>query len=169
LKLAIIGSKGVGKDYLALKTGYTKFSFADVIKRHAEETVPEIKGTDTHELKDVNIPGIGIPREIWYKEAQIKRDKTKWWYFYELSIIKLKKLITKTENIVITDIRNWKEFYGVKDLGFTCIYLTRPQVENFTGVDYFIGEFVDDIDIHFYNDNSIDFLEFLENIKSKNI
>jgi hypothetical protein len=182
MKIALTGSKGHGKDYLAdlliqHKPNYIKIAFADALKDYCNELYPQLKKYNTPELKDspINEPWNiynETPRNIWERISREKSIEDPL-FFHKITLHEIDKLIkTNHKDIIITDVRNKVEVDDLIKRNFTIIKIIKPNTPMFLGYDERIKEFWDDIELIYTNNNDgLDFinqLDILELMKKDN-
>lgn len=178
MKLALVGSKGSGKDFLTDKLiqykGYQKIAFADALKGYCNKLYPNLEKYNTHEAKDVPVPedwnkDNETPRDIW---ERVSREKAKEddRFFHKMTLKEINTILNTTDKLVVTDTRNDWEYNDLIKMGFTVIYITRPGKPVFQGYDERILKFYENIELKYSNEtdgvdfiNQIDLLEKLEN------
>jgi len=177
MKLALVGSKGSGKDFLTdllvERKDYKRLAWADSLKEFCNTLYPNLKKYNTHEAKDVPVPESWntdneTPRDIWERVSREKAQEDDR-FFHKLSLNEINKILEKTDNLVVTDTRNDWEYNDLVKMGFTVIYITRPGKLTFQGYDERILKFYKNIELA-YNNNTdgLDFINqvsYLENIK----
>lgn len=116
IKIALISPAGGGKDfiadYLVREYGFTRYAFADNVKKVAKQWFPEQYESDTKPralLQKLGTDFREINPEVWINAmfADIdKEDKER------------KSLLLAEENIVVTDCRLPNEYEALKARGF---------------------------------------------------
>ena len=177
MKLALVGSKGSGKDFLTDKLiqykGYQKIAFADALKDYCNKLYPNLEKYNTHEAKDVPVPedwnkDNETPRDIWERVSREKAQEDDR-FFHKMTLKQIDTMLNISDKLVVTDARNKYEYEQLKKDGFTVIYITRPGKPVFQGYDARIKEFYKDIELKYSNEtDGIDFInqvDFLEKLK----
>jgi len=172
MKIALVGSAGAGKDYLAdflVSTyGFTKIAWADSLKNYCNTIYPNLGFYNNHENKDKIVPETWnikheTPRDIWQRISR-EKSKTDDRFFHKLTLVNINNIILNNDNIIVTDTRNDWEYEDLVQDGFIVIYVTRPNIPIFQGYDERIKKFVDKIDLKYINTGpGEEFLHFLEN------
>ena len=162
MKIALVGSKGHGKDYVAniLSKEYNllKFAFADNIKLKTKEIYPFSECYDTHELKDAVIKDYNSSfRDLIF-------EVSKWYGEYHF-FNENKAILEDKDNIIITDVRNKREYLYLEEKGYVIVYIERLDYPKFIGYDERIKEFYKDIQIRYINDFSKSNEEILKDFK----
>jgi dephospho-CoA kinase len=128
IKIALVGTSGSGKDYLAsiLMNGYNfkRAAFADPL-REVCSSIFNIGEYGSDELKDTVIPEYGVTaRNIWIHMSNSIRhlDDNIW----------IARTVNKIEsmsgsNIVVTDCRTFPEMKALRKNGFKFVYIVRPE------------------------------------------
>jgi dephospho-CoA kinase len=176
MKIALVGSRGSGKDFLAdmliQYKSYQKIAWAEALKEYCNTLYPNLEKYNTHEAKDKPVPedwnkDNETPRNIWERvsrEKAIQDDR----FFHKITLKDIGDLLKETNNIIVTDTRNKVEYEKLKHDGYTIIKITRPGKKQFQGYDERIKEFWDDIELEYLNDSDgLDFINqvaFLEKV-----
>ncbi|GMK47630.1 hypothetical protein PghCCS26_47600 [Paenibacillus glycanilyticus] len=120
--IAICGSLRVGKDsvaaYLCERYGYTRFAFADEMKRIARELFP-------HEFE-----GDRKPRELlqWFGETMRQRDASVWVRkLFDDRLAEIEAWEQRKRLTVITDLRLPVEYERCRAEGYVIIRVTAPD------------------------------------------
>ena len=129
-KLAICGLARSGKDsaadYLVEKYEFTKFAFADDMKRLLHDLFPAIpqipKPRRAYQifgegLRNLDLPGAS---DVWIDACLSKVNTHVWWH---------SEVDDRGANVVITDLRLPTEYARLKDEGFTIIRVTASLAE----------------------------------------
>lgn len=171
MKLALVGVKGSGKDFLADKLfqykGYQKIAFADAVKDYCNGLYPNLEKYNLHETKDTPVPeewnkDNETPRDIWYRVSNEKKVQEDEEFFFRITLKSIDKLLQSNKNLVITDVRSLYEYKKLKQDGFTIIYVNRPGKESFNGYDARIKEFYEDIELVY--ENNTDGISFIRQL-----
>lgn len=125
-KIAVVGLMGSGKDvvgdYLISKYGFTRYAFADEVKKVAKEYFPEEYGDENNKprklLQDVGTMFRRINKQIWVNKLlkNVKKD--------EKDAIKCGFYLP---NIIITDCRMPNEYEALKNEGYKFIAVTTSD------------------------------------------
>lgn len=127
-KLAICGRIRSGKDtaasYLEEKYGFTKFAFADDMKRLLHELFPHIPSDPKPRrayqvfgegLRHLDLPDANL---VWINACMRKVNTHIWWH---------SEVDNRGANVVITDLRTELEYDHLRANGFTLIRVTAPD------------------------------------------
>lgn len=128
IKLAVCGRIRSGKDtvsaYLEVKYGFTKFAFADDMKRLLHELFPNIPSDPKPRrayqvfgegLRHLDLPGAN---HVWINACMRKVDTHIWWH---------SEVDNRGANVVITDLRTQLEYDTLRANGFTIVRVTAPD------------------------------------------
>ena len=169
MKIALVGVAGIGKDFLADTLvndyKYVKLSFARELKRLAS-SIFNIPVNIADNLKDVpKYNGYSI-RQIWIELAKTIR-KFDDYYFINKLLETIDKI--KTENIIITDVRDFKELKALQQKGFILIYIAGIPKRPSNEYDYNVPKLKEHCDYVFYNEfnGTNDFKLFIEKLINK--
>lgn len=126
MKIALISPAGGGKDlvadYLVKQYGFTRYAFADNVKKVAKQWFPHLYSIDKKPramLQKIGTDFREIDEDIWiksmFKDINMEADER-----FRLSLAE--------ENIVVTDCRMPNEYQALKDKGFIFI---KIEVDEF--------------------------------------
>jgi hypothetical protein len=175
MRIAFVGSKKSGKDFLAAliikhNMEYQQIAWADSLKVHCSQMYPGIEKYNTPELKDVIIDEAWnvnneTTRNVW-ERVSAEKAKVDNRYFHKITLNHIDDIIKKTDdNIIVTDTRNDWEYYDLKALGFMIVYIIRPNTPIFQGYDKRIETFYKDITKKYLNDSDgMDILSMLDSV-----
>ncbi|WP_207732372.1 AAA family ATPase [Heliobacterium chlorum] len=111
MKIALTGKMRSGKDaaadYLVDHYGFKKFAFGDAIRNLCKELFPSADQD-------------GKPRELYQNVGQALRDvDPDVWVNYVLR--QIERETGPDDDIVITDLRQWNEYFSVLEAGFDVV------------------------------------------------
>lgn len=178
MKLALVGSKGSGKNYLSNKLiqykGYNEIAFADSLKDYCNKLYPNLEKYNTHEAKDIPVPedwnkDNETPRDIWERvsrEKALEDDR----FFHKMTLKQIDTMLNISDKLVVTDVRNKHEYEQLEKDNFTVIYITRPDKEIFQGYDGRIKEFYENIKYTYSNEtDGVDFIRMVTALEELNL
>lgn len=150
MKIALGGIAGSGKDYLAKSTNFTRFAFADELKKECARIFPWLEKDYSPIEKEQPLACGMTPRQIWIHVAACLRKVDE-----DIFIKKLQDHMemVNVDNKIITDVRSRKELEFCKSQGFTTIFIDpSKQIYEPNDYDKDVLSFSQEFDHVFYND-----------------